>query len=211
MTSYRRIDRKQFLVATAALGASGLPGCGGDDDDNGNASAGSGGVAGQPEGATAGTGGGKIVGGAGEDMGGTGGTGVGGSMAGEGGSSAGGSSAGRGGTGGSKAGGGSGGSATSGNGTGGTGITMCQQAALSATETTVGLTHSHTLMPSAMAINMGTDTYMTGPGGSNGHTHVVMLTGDELDTLRGGGSVDDKATTADATNHMHTYTIECKP
>jgi hypothetical protein len=86
---------------------------------------------------------------------------------------------------------------------------MCQQGALSSMEE-AGATHMHTLMITAMGINMGTTAYMTGPGGMNAHTHTLMLTPPELATLRGGGTVT-KTTTTDATGHTHTYEIECMP
>jgi hypothetical protein len=106
-------------------------------------------------------------------------------------------------------GGGTAGTSAGGGGAGGSGVTMCQQGALSSMETSNG-THMHTLMITAMGINMGTMTYMTGPGGMNQHTHAVMLTPPELQMLRGGGTVT-KTTTMDATGHTHTYEIECMP
>ncbi|HEY6477784.1 MAG TPA: hypothetical protein VI456_14495 [Polyangia bacterium] len=49
------------------------------------------------------------------------------------------------------------------------------------------------------------DTSTAGQGA--GHMHMIMLTADNLATLRGGGMVDVPSTNVDA--HTHTYRIRC--
>jgi hypothetical protein len=111
-------------------------------------------------------------------------------------------------------GGGVAGSATSGgggvaSGGGGSGTRMCQQGALSAVELP-GASHVHSLLITAMGINMGTTTYTAAAGGLQTHLHAVILTPEELATLREGGTVT-KTTAMDSTDHTHTYEIECTP
>ena len=199
------LSRKNFLVlsisttASAALAIA----CSDDASEPNTNTGGAGGSTPGGGGSSAGRGGSSNNAGSG---------GSGGSQAGSGGSASGGGgaggSAGAGGSGGS---GGAGGSAGSGGSGGAAG--MCGTAMIQHTSTTTQHTHvvDDVQMDLEAHVNGATATmaFMVPGDGMGDHTHVFTLTAEQVNTLRGGGTVMGVTTAPDGTGHTHTYTISC--
>lgn len=221
------LNRKDFLVLTvsSAVVASFLEACGGDDPATTGGTAGTGtagtgtagtgtagtGTAGTGTAGTgtAGTGAGGTSAGSGGAGGGTGGAGggTGGASAGTGGAS--------GGTGGASGGtGGASGGTGGGGGSGGGGGGMCGSVSIMQTSAEP---HDHipddpTMLKADLKMlingNMSTMEFALPMDNPNNHSHKLVLTVQEVMTLKANGMITGKKSSFD-NNHDHTYTIGC--
>jgi hypothetical protein len=98
-------------------------------------------------------------------------------------------------------------------GAGGGAGNMCMQSAFNITQTSMGA-HDHLPLTNptdlVMHVNGATATmaFTLPMDGNPMHMHTITLTQQQVDTLRGGGSVTGVVSSTDSM-HSHTYTISC--